>query len=238
MEKTQLDTANQLTAMSASQSDRLVLEAVLAGGLGLARRGRLDLPAGVVRPQGHQGPDRAERQRPRAWPTNDCRAWSSGCAGAMTWTWPRSRRPRPPAPSRGLRGSPSRSPPCRRAAVAAAVDQAQAAQGRQPGLPEHLHAQPVPAAPAARDAGLDGAADQRAGRARRPVPPRPPHHPHAPARRGPDHLVGRGARPRLARPGAGRGRPARRGGRGRGLRPGRRDQRVATTWWRGARSAT
>src|SRR4029077_6146502 len=36
MEKTQLDTASQLTAISASQSDRLVTEAVLAGGLGLA----------------------------------------------------------------------------------------------------------------------------------------------------------------------------------------------------------
>ena len=36
MEKTQLDTANQLTAISASQSNRLVLEAALAGGLGLA----------------------------------------------------------------------------------------------------------------------------------------------------------------------------------------------------------
>ena len=36
MEKTQLDTANQLTAISASLSNRLVLEAVLAGGLGLA----------------------------------------------------------------------------------------------------------------------------------------------------------------------------------------------------------
>ena len=36
MEKAQLDTANQLTAISASQSDRLVLEAALAGGLGLA----------------------------------------------------------------------------------------------------------------------------------------------------------------------------------------------------------
>jgi len=36
MEKTQLDNASQLTAMSASQSDRLVTEAVLAGGLGLA----------------------------------------------------------------------------------------------------------------------------------------------------------------------------------------------------------
>ena len=35
MEKTQLDSANQLTAISASQSDRLVTEAVLAGGLGL-----------------------------------------------------------------------------------------------------------------------------------------------------------------------------------------------------------
>ena len=35
MEKTQLDTASQLTAMSAAQSDRLVTEAVLAGGLGL-----------------------------------------------------------------------------------------------------------------------------------------------------------------------------------------------------------
>ena len=35
MEKTELDSANQLTAMSASQSDRLVTEAVLAGGLGL-----------------------------------------------------------------------------------------------------------------------------------------------------------------------------------------------------------
>ena len=35
MEKTQLDTASQLTAISASQSDRLVTEAVLAGGLGL-----------------------------------------------------------------------------------------------------------------------------------------------------------------------------------------------------------
>jgi len=36
MEKTQLDNADQLTAMSASLSDRLVTEAVLAGGLGLA----------------------------------------------------------------------------------------------------------------------------------------------------------------------------------------------------------
>jgi signal transduction histidine kinase len=36
MEKVQLDTANQLTTISASQSDRLVLEAALAGGLGLA----------------------------------------------------------------------------------------------------------------------------------------------------------------------------------------------------------
>jgi signal transduction histidine kinase len=36
MEKTQLDTASQLTTISASQSDRLVTEAVLAGGLGLA----------------------------------------------------------------------------------------------------------------------------------------------------------------------------------------------------------
>src|SRR6516165_8505229 len=35
MEKTQLDTASQLTALSASQSDRLVTEAALAGGLGL-----------------------------------------------------------------------------------------------------------------------------------------------------------------------------------------------------------
>ena len=35
MEKTQLDSANQLTAISAAQSDRLVTEAVLAGGLGL-----------------------------------------------------------------------------------------------------------------------------------------------------------------------------------------------------------
>jgi signal transduction histidine kinase len=35
MEKTQLDSANQLTAISASRSDRLVTEAVLAGGLGL-----------------------------------------------------------------------------------------------------------------------------------------------------------------------------------------------------------
>src|SRR6516225_3033848 len=35
MEKTQLDTASQLTAMSASQSDQLVTEAALAGGLGL-----------------------------------------------------------------------------------------------------------------------------------------------------------------------------------------------------------
>ena len=35
MEKTQLDTANQLTTISAAQSDRLVTEAVLAGGLGL-----------------------------------------------------------------------------------------------------------------------------------------------------------------------------------------------------------
>ena len=39
MEKTQLDTASQLTAISASQSDRLVTEAVLAGGLGLAAVG-------------------------------------------------------------------------------------------------------------------------------------------------------------------------------------------------------
>ena len=36
MEKAQLDTANRLTAISASQSNRLVLEAALAGGLGLA----------------------------------------------------------------------------------------------------------------------------------------------------------------------------------------------------------
>jgi signal transduction histidine kinase len=36
MEKTQLANGNQLTAMSASLSDRLVTEAVLAGGLGLA----------------------------------------------------------------------------------------------------------------------------------------------------------------------------------------------------------
>jgi signal transduction histidine kinase len=35
MEKTQLDSANQLTAISAAQSDRLVTEAILAGGLGL-----------------------------------------------------------------------------------------------------------------------------------------------------------------------------------------------------------
>ena len=35
MEKTQLDSANQLTSISAAQSDRLVTEAVLAGGLGL-----------------------------------------------------------------------------------------------------------------------------------------------------------------------------------------------------------
>ena len=36
MEKTELDNGDRLTAMSASLSDRLVLEAVLAGGLGLA----------------------------------------------------------------------------------------------------------------------------------------------------------------------------------------------------------
>ena len=35
MEKTQLDSADQLTTISAAQSDRLVTEAVLAGGLGL-----------------------------------------------------------------------------------------------------------------------------------------------------------------------------------------------------------
>jgi signal transduction histidine kinase len=36
MEKAELDNGNQLTALSASRSNRLVLEAVLAGGLGLA----------------------------------------------------------------------------------------------------------------------------------------------------------------------------------------------------------
>src|SRR5690348_18453900 len=35
MEKAQLDTANQLTTISAAQSNRLITEAVLAGGLGL-----------------------------------------------------------------------------------------------------------------------------------------------------------------------------------------------------------
>ena len=102
-----------------------------------------------------------------------------------------------------------------------------AAQGDQPGLPEHLHAQPVPAAPAAGHAGRDGAPDQRPGRAGRPLPPRPSHHPHAQARGGPDHLVGVHARPRLARSGSRRRRAARRDRRGRGLRPGRRGQRVA-----------
>ena len=225
MEKAQLDTANQLTAISASQSDRLVLEAALAGGLGLAAvvasvfllvwfgrkvtrdlgglndsvRGMADerLPRVVERLRRGDDVDVAAESPP---PGHQHHPGGLADRGVVRHRPGRGRlRRRRPGP---------------------------AAQGSQPGLPEHLHAQPVPAAPAAGDAGLDGAADQRAGRARRPVPPRPPHHPHAPARRGPDHLVGRGARPRLARPGAGGGHPAGRGGRGRGLRPGRRDQRV------------
>ena len=47
----------------------------------------------------------------------------------------------------------------------------QPAQGRQPGLPEPVAAQPVAAAPPARHARLDGAGHQRAQCAGRPVPP-------------------------------------------------------------------
>ena len=71
----------------------------------LAGRGRLDLPVVLVRPQGHQGADRPERQRPRTWPTSGCRGWSSGSAGARRWTCAPSRRHRRPARSPRSPGS-------------------------------------------------------------------------------------------------------------------------------------
>ena len=64
----------------------------------------------------------------------------------------------------------------------------------------------------------------RAGRA---LPPRPPDHPHAQARRGPHHPVRVHSGPGVARAGARRRRAARGGRRGRGLRQGRRRQRIA-----------
>ena len=171
--------ANQLTAISASQSDRLVTEAVLAGGLGLVavvasvfllvwfgRKVTGDLGGLNNSVRGM-----AEERLPRV--VEQLRRGDDVDVAAES-----------PPPGTSTIQEISRIAESfgtvQAAAVAAAVDQAQAAQGSQPGLPEHLHAQPVPAAPAAGDAGLDGAADQRAGGARRPVPPRPPHHPHAP----------------------------------------------------------
>ena len=225
MGKAGLVTGAKLGSMSNSLANKLVLEAVLAGGLGLARRGRLDLPDRVVRPQGDQGltglndsvRGMADERLPRV--VERLRRGEDVDVQAES--------PPPPA---GTITEISRIARvvrhCAGAAVEAAVDQARLRKGVNQVFLNISTAQPVAAAPAAGHARRDGAADQRAGGAGRPVPPRPPHHPHAPARRGPDHLVGLDARPRLARPGAGRRRAAGRGRRGRGLRPGRREQRI------------
>ena len=129
MEKTQLDTANQLTTISASQSNRLITRGRPGRRPRTGGRGGLGLPAGVVRPQGHQGPGRAERQRPRAWPTNDCRAWSNSSGGAKTWMWPPSRRRRPPAVSTEVSRIAESFGTVQGAAVSAAVDQARLRKG-------------------------------------------------------------------------------------------------------------
>ena len=63
-------------------------------------------------------------------------------------------------------------------------------------------------------------------------------HPHAAARREPDHLVRRGARARLAQPGAAGGRAPGRGRRGGGLHPDQGRRRPRRPRWPGPRSAT
>ena len=170
---------NKLTAMSASLSNRLVLEAFLVGGLGLAavaasvfllvwfgRKVTRDL-TGLNRQRPGDGYHTAA-ERGRAAAAGRRRGRRRRVAGARHQQHRGDLADRGVVRHRPVRGRLRRRRP------------GQAAQGSQPGLPEHLHAQPVPAAPAAGDAGLDGAADQRAGRARRPVPARPPHHAHAP----------------------------------------------------------
>ena len=129
MEKAQLDTANQLTAISASQSDRLVLEAALAGGLGLAavvasifllvwfgRKVTRDLGGLNDSVREHGRRTTAARGRTAA-------------AGRRRGRGRRVAAARPPALSRRSRGSRSRSAPSRRAAVSAAVDQARLRKG-------------------------------------------------------------------------------------------------------------
>ena len=159
MQQTETGNGALLTSMSASLSDRLVTEAVLAGGLGLAA-----VVASVFllvwfgrKVTGDLG--RLERQRPRH---------GRGTAAASRRTAPAGRRRgrargvSAPAPQQHPGDLPGRGVVRHRAGSGRGRRRrpGETAQGSQPGLPEHLHAQSIPAAPAAGDAGLDGAANQ------------------------------------------------------------------------------
>ena len=108
-------TPSQLAAMSGARSSGLVTEAVLAGGVGLARRRRVGLPARLVRPQGHRRPDPAARQRPGDGGGAAAAGGRTAAAAARTWTCcaesppPRRQQHRGDLPDRAVR-----SPPCRR----------------------------------------------------------------------------------------------------------------------------
>ena len=95
--------------------------------------------------------------------------------------------------------------------------------------------EPVAAAPAAAHHRHPWSSRRRARRAGRAVPARPPHHPDAPARGEPHHLVRRGPRPRVARPGAVIDVIARPRSRGRGLHPGRASSPTPRSRWPPAR---
>ena len=225
MEKTQLDSASQLTSISAAQSDRLVTEAVLAGGLGLVavvvsvfllvwfgRKVTRDL-GGLndnVRGMAEERLPRVVEQLRRG---DDVDVVAESPPPATSSIQEVSRI----AESFGT---------VQGAAVSAAVDQARLRKGinqvflnismRNQSL---LHRQLAMLDSMERRTSEPGALadlfrlDHLTTRMRR----------HA---EGLIILSGSVARPRLARSGARRRRPARRGRRGRGLRPGRRGQRV------------
>ena len=80
MQKAQLQDAPPLAAMASRLSDRLVLEAVLAGGLGLVA-----VVASIFvwcASAAGSGELTDLHDSAQAWPTSGCPAWSSGCAAA------------------------------------------------------------------------------------------------------------------------------------------------------------
>ena len=180
--KTQGQDAAQLQALSSAESDRLITEAIAAGGVGLAavvvsvfllvwfgrkvtrELGGLNASVREMAEERLPGSSPGSAGRGRGRPHGITAAGHEHHQGGR-----HDRRVLRHGAGSGGRGG---------------GRPGAAAQGRQPGLPEHLHAQSVATAPAAEDAGLDGAPHQRFDRTRRALPPRPPDYPHAQARGG------------------------------------------------------